>query len=258
MVYTYKGIEVAYDILGEGDTVVLLHGFLESMHMWQPLISEFKSTHTVVSIDLPGHGSTGCLGYIHTMEDMAEMVMDLMQYLNLPSAKFIGHSMGGYVALALNNARPDMVDGLCLMNSTFSADSPEKKLLRQRSIDMAKTNFDNLVRLSFSNLFAPASRISFKLEFENALSEALKTPVQGYIAAQAGMQLRSDHFESFMNIRGPKALVIGKKDAVVDGSFLKKAVEGTTVSVVELSGGHMSHIEDLYELSYFLLRFIEI
>ncbi|MEM1001118.1 MAG: alpha/beta hydrolase [Bacteroidota bacterium] len=256
MFYEYRGIRVYYEITGEGDSLVLLHGFLESSTMWKPLTFEFKHTHQVISIDLLGHGQTECLGYIHKMEDMANMVISLLNDLEVQEAKFIGHSMGGYVALAINHLKPELVAGLCLMNSTFEADSEEKKQIRQRSIEMAKINYDNLVRISFSNLFAPESRTSFKNAYNKALAIALKTPVQGYIAAQAGMQLRSNHEASFLKIKGPKALVIGKKDSLVDWKNLIKLLKNTPVKICHLSGGHMSHIEDLCELTYFLLRFI--
>jgi pimeloyl-ACP methyl ester carboxylesterase len=256
VIFQYKDIEVYYELVGQGEALVLLHGFLESSSMWHPLVAEFKHSHQVLSIDLLGHGKTGCLGYVHRMEDMANCVLALLDELQINTAKFIGHSMGGYVALALCRSRPQMVSGLCLMNSTFEADSDEKIKIRQRSIEMAKTNYENLVRLSFSNLFAPKSRTSFKRAFEEALAQALNTPVQGYIAAQAGMQLRSNHYKTFLEIKGPKALVIGKKDTLVDAQTLKKQLEHAEVRIGELSGGHMSHIEDLYDLSYFLLRFI--
>jgi len=256
MISEYKGIDIHYEKSGSGEALVLLHGFLETMEMWKDLVAEFKTTHTVLSMDLPGHGSTGSLGYVHSMERMAEVVIHVMEQEGITEARFIGHSMGGYVALALACMRPDLVNGLCLMNSTFEADSDERRELRERAIAMAKTNYKNLVRMSFTNLFAPVSRISYKKDFETAMAIALKTPVQGYIAAQAGMQKREDHLETFLSARGPKAMVIGKQDGLVDAEQLKNKLAITEVEICELSGGHMSHIENMYDLSVFLLRFI--
>jgi pimeloyl-ACP methyl ester carboxylesterase len=256
MIFPYRGIEVYYEESGAGEALVLLHGFLESSAMWEPLVAEFKHSHRVICLDLLGHGQTDCLGYIHTMEDMAHMVVALLGHLQVSKAKFIGHSMGGYVALALNHSHPDLIDGLCLMNSTFEADSNERRLLRERAIEMAKVNYENLIKLSFANLFAIESRTTFKHSYENALAIALNTPVQGYIAAQKGMQLRADHRESFLKIRGGKALIYGTKDSLINGEQLEKNLSGQPINICKLSGGHMSHIEDLSNLSYFLLRFI--
>ena len=71
-----------------------------------------------------------------------------------------------------------------------------------------------------------------------------------------GMRIRPDRQGTFFNIKGPKALVIGKNDTVIDGKFLKSSMQFTNVDLCELSEGHMSHIENLYDLTYFLLRFI--
>ena len=99
MTLDYKNSTINYVVKGKGNTIVLLHGFLETLEMWNDLIPEFSKIHQVVSIDLLGHGQTGCLGYVHTMEDMAEAVFAVLEHLNIERAHFVGHSMGGYVTL---------------------------------------------------------------------------------------------------------------------------------------------------------------
>lgn len=81
----------------------------------------------IICIDLLGHGHTGCLGYVHSMELMAETVEAVLKHLKITRSTFIGHSMGGYVALAFAEKNPDALRGLCLMNSTASPDTLEKK-----------------------------------------------------------------------------------------------------------------------------------
>lgn len=191
------------------------------------------------------------------MEDMAEAVSAILLHLNISNFSAIGHSMGGYVALALVEKHPEWFTSLCLMNSTFEADTPERKAIRKRAIAMAKTNYQNLVRLSFSNLFAPESKIRFKDNYNNALAIALKTPVQGYIAAQEGMLLRPNRLTTFKNLEAKKAIIIGKKDSLIDGNRLKKLVENTDINVTEFSEGHMSHIENSVNLLTFITHFIE-
>ncbi|MCT4628299.1 alpha/beta hydrolase [Winogradskyella sp.] len=257
MILDYKNIAVHYTVSGEGSTVVLLHGFLETVAMWKEIVPEFSRSHQVVCIDLLGHGETDCLGYVHTMEDMAGAVFAVLNHLNIEKGVFIGHSMGGYVALALAEKEPQLFEGLCLMNSTFEDDNEDRKLLRTRANEMAKTNFENLVRMSFANLFATESRISFKSEYNNALQTALNTSVQGYIAANEGMKLRPNRFETFKTLNAHKLIIVGKKDNLINSSCLKNCIENTSIQFEELSEGHMSHIENIPELSYLLLLFIE-
>ncbi|EDP72689.1 hypothetical protein FBALC1_16347 [Flavobacteriales bacterium ALC-1] len=256
MTLDYKNSTIHYTTSGEGPTVVFLHGFLETIDMWNGLISKL-SKHQVICIDLLGHGKTDCLGYVHTMEAMADAVFAVLNHLKIKKAKFIGHSMGGYVCLALAEKQPLLFKGLCLMNSTFEADDDQRKLIRSRAIKLAQTHYETLVGMSFANLFAPASRTTFKKEFDDALELALQTPVQGYIAAQEGMKLRPNRFDVFKNLNCKQLIIIGKKDAVVNGDSIISKIKGTSINYIEFSEGHMSYIENESELSYELLRFIE-
>jgi pimeloyl-ACP methyl ester carboxylesterase len=257
MILEHKGIPIYYTNQGHGKPVVLLHGFLENSSMWNHLIPEITKSHRVIAIDLLGHGQTGCLGYVHSMELMAEAVEAVLNSLKVEKFTCIGHSMGGYVALAYAEKHPQALNGLCLMNSTFQADNEERKTLRTRANNMAKTSFDNLVRMSFINLFSAESKVLYQNEIELALTEALKTPIQGYMAANEGMKIRNDRTQLFQNLKMKKLLIIGKKDPILDAEMVNKIKTNTSIEVVELTEGHMSHIENKKELTYNVVHFIE-
>ncbi|MGB0980543.1 MAG: alpha/beta fold hydrolase [Winogradskyella sp.] len=256
MILEYKNTSIYYNVTGKGEPVVLLHGFLETVAMWQTLIPKLSKNHQIICIDLLGHGNTDCLGYVHTMETMADAVRAVLNSLNIEKATFIGHSMGGYVALALAERHPKLFSGLCLMNSTFEADDDDRKTLRMRANKMATRNFENLVRMSFANLFAPESKTKFQTELNDALQLALKTPVQGYIAAQEGMRIRTDTFEVFNRLKCKKLIIIGEKDSVINGKKILHNIANTDIDYVQFSEGHMSHIENKTELQSTLLAFI--
>lgn len=257
MIVSYKNSSIYYTKKGKGESIILLHGFLENVIMWDAFVDDLAKTHQVVCIDLLGHGKTDCIGYIHTMTDMAEAVFAVLKTEKINKIKCVGHSMGGYVALALAELYPEIFTSLCLMNSSFEADDDERKTQRKRANTLVKNNFENMVRMSFSNLFAPKSKKRFLQEFNNALSIALKTPLQGYIAAQEGMRIRPNRFTVFRDLKAKKAIIISHKDLVVNSSILKTKTQNLNVEIIEFSEGHMSHIENKSELSYFLNRFIE-
>jgi pimeloyl-ACP methyl ester carboxylesterase len=257
MILEHKGIPIFYTDRGSGQTIVLLHGFLENSNMWNQLIPEITKNHRAVAIDLLGHGQTGCLGYVHSMELMAEAVRAILISLKIEKFTCIGHSMGGYVALAYAEKYPKTLTGLCLMNSTFLADDEDRKILRTRANIMAKTNFENLVRMSFINLFSTESKKRFHTEIETALKDALKTPIQGYMAANEGMKIRKDKTQLFKSLSIKKLLIIGKNDPILDAELVNKIITNTNFEIVEFSEGHMSHIENKEELAYTLTYFIE-
>lgn len=257
MIISHRNTNIYYTSKGKGKTLVLLHGFLETITMWDNFIDDLAKTHHVICIDLLGHGKTECIGYIHTMLDMADAVFAVLKAEKVSKIKCVGHSMGGYVALALAEKHPEIFTSLCLMNSSFEADNEERKMLRERANKMVKHNFENLVRMSFSNLFAPESKQALLLEFNNALELALQTPLQGYIAAQEGMRLRPNRFNVFKNLKAKKAIIISEKDWIINAELLKSKTQNLDVEIVEFSEGHMSHIENKSELSYFFSHFIE-
>ncbi len=257
MQYNYKGTSVHYTDEGKGTTIVLLHGFLENLTMWQAIKPSLLQRNRVVCIDLLGHGKTECFGYVHSMELMADVVTEVLKHLKVRRSILVGHSMGGYVALAFAEMYPDNVKGLCLLNSTTRADSAERVSLRNRAIEAVKSNYDSLVRMSISNLFRPKNRTLFKEEIKHVKKEALKTPLQGYIAAQEGMKIRMDreallHFSPY-----PKMMIIGKKDPILNYHDLTDQVNGSSVEKIELPDGHMSHIENQQEVISALQKFVK-
>ena len=253
----YKNTKISFTEDGKGTAVVLLHGFLENKTMWDKYVSALSKNHRVITIDLLGHGETECLGYVHTMEDQADMIFAVLISLRIRKIVLVGHSMGGYVALAFAELYPDNVKGLFLLNSTSRADSDERKINRDRAIKAVKQNHTNFVRISISNLFSEDNRGVLAKEIEEVKLEALKTPLQGIVASLEGIKIRKDrevllHFAPY-----PIQLVLGEKDGVLIYLETIDQIEGTKVELTTFPDGHMSHIENEKELKIVLLEFLK-
>jgi pimeloyl-ACP methyl ester carboxylesterase len=253
----YKNTKISYTDEGKGTALVLLHGFLENKSMWNAFIPDLVKKYRVITIDLLGHGETECLGYVHAMEDQAEMVYALLMFLKIRKVVLFGHSMGGYVALAFAELFPDSVKGLFLLNSTSRADSDERKTNRNRAIVAVKKNYSVFVQLSIANLFSEDNRERLAEEIEKVKLEALKTPLQGIVASLEGMKIRKDrevllHFAPY-----PIQLVLGKKDSVLNYNESIDQIEGTKVELTTFPDGHMSHIENETALKKVLNTFLK-
>lgn len=251
-----RGIPVYYEDKGRGAVVVLLHGFLETSAMWSDTVKALSLRHRCIAIDLPGHGRTGCLGYVHPMELMAEVVWEVLRHLRVRKFALVGHSMGGYVALALAEQFPDHVKALVLVNSTPLADSEERKMMRRRAVEAVRHNARTFITLSIGNLFRPKNRKKFASEIKLLKKEAGKLPVQGITAALEGMKIRPDrevimHFAPY-----PKLFMYGKKDPVIEAEEVALRLQNAGVRVVEFPDGHMSWMENkvhfIEELKEFL------
>ncbi|MEE9408811.1 MAG: alpha/beta hydrolase [Polaribacter sp.] len=257
MVLEFKNAEIFYTDQGKGTAIVLIHGFLENTTMWQNIVPELSKRNRVITIDLLGHGKSDCLGYMHSTELFSETIEAVLKHLRIRKSILIGHSLGGYVALAFAEKNPNKVKGLCLMNSTTEEDDDERKTLRLRANKMIQDNFTNMIRMSFANLFGEKSRTVFKDEMKLALNEALQTPIQGYIAGQEGMRIRPNRNHVLVNNDFKKLIIIGKKDPVLDFETSLKEAENTDSEVVVFPDGHMSHIENKDELTNVLKEFVK-
>jgi pimeloyl-ACP methyl ester carboxylesterase len=244
----YKNTKISYSDTGKGTAIVLLHGFLENKTMWQDFIPELSLKNRIITIDLLGHGETECLGYVHSMEDNADVVHEVLSNLRIRKAVFVGHSMGGYVALAFAELFPESIKGLVLLNSTSRADSDERKANRDRAIVAVKQNYASFIRMSIANLFSEDNREKLIDEIEKVKTEALKTPLQGIVASLEGMKIRKDREVLLHLTPYPKLLILGEKDPVLNLVETKEQIENTTVQLVTFPDGHMSTIENKKEL----------
>ncbi len=253
----YKNTKISYTDSGEGTAIVLLHGFLENKKMWQEYITFFSENYRVITMDLLGHGESDCLGYVHSMEENANVVHEVLEHLHIQKAIIVGHSMGGYVGLAFAELYPKEIQKLVLLNSTSKEDSAEKKLNRTRAIKAVKQNYVTFVSMSISNLFSENNRIRLTKEIEKVKDQALKTPLQGIVASLEGMKIRKDRESLLKQNLFPVLLILGKKDPVLNYDESISQIKNTTAELVSFEDGHMSHIENKEELKNTLLDFFK-
>lgn len=254
--FLYKNTKINYHVLGKGNTILLLHGFLESLSIWNNLIVQLSNRYRVIAVDLLGHGKSECYGYVHTMEDQADMLFALLQHLRLRKVSLIGHSMGGYIALAFAELYPDHVRSLILLNSTAQPDSPERKLNRDRAIEVVKKNSTAFIKMATHNLFDAEAHIKFATQIEAFTNEALKTPIQGIVAALEGMKIRIDreallHFSPY-----PKLMIASEQDTILP--LADSIAQGQNADVIfeTVPGGHISTIEQKEEIARIIVAFL--
>jgi pimeloyl-ACP methyl ester carboxylesterase len=244
----YKNAEIFYSVKGTGNPMVLLHGFLESSKIWDPLIYELSKKRKIVTIDLPGHGISGLISKVHSMELMADVVHNVLKDLGIETATICGHSMGGYVALAFCESFPKMTKGLILMNSTTEEDSEERKINRDRAVDLVQSNKKAFVSMAISNLLTPENNKKFRTEIEELKDAALKFPIEGIVAALKGMKIRTNKKDVLKEFKGYKLIISGAKDPVLDSETLKNIALSCNSDFKSLSGGHLSFLTNFPEI----------
>lgn len=256
----FKNGNIQFSDTGKGRVVVLLHGFLGSLDIWEQTIKNLSKSYRVIAIDLPGHGGSDNFGYVHTMDLLAKSVKSVLDHLNLKKYVLIGHSMGGYAALAFADLFPDNIRGICLYHSTAYPDSEDKKRDRTRSIKVVKANHRIYTTEVIRNLFAAKNLKYLKKELSFASKIAGKTKKQGIIAALEGMKDRPDRSVILGLVEYPIMMVIGQHDNVLPAQQLleqSQKIQKPHVLYLE-HDGHMGFLESPKKSNKALRQFIRI
>ncbi|MUP45276.1 alpha/beta fold hydrolase [Gramella sp. BOM4] len=254
----FKGAKINFEVSGHGlkRPLVLLHGFLEDLQIWKPIVKEIKKERQVVCIDLPGHGKSEGISEVHSMELMAGAVHEVLKSLGIQDISIAGHSMGGYVSLEFLKNFPMMVKSIVLINSTPAADSVEKRQIRERSVKLVGRNKEAYIRMAIMNLYSENSRREFKVQIEDLVTRALKMKVKNVQAALIGMKIRTNYFEVLQSFEEQKVIIASKEDPILDIREIEAISGKTGCGFFSLKNGHNSYMEDLSNLMQ-IMHFID-
>lgn len=234
-----------YEISGNGkENLVLLHGFMENLLIWEEMEEKLSQDFTLIKIDLPGHGLSKIYSDVHSMELNAEEVKKVTDQLKLGKFHLLGHSMGGYISLAFAEKFPDDLKSLTLFFSTYIADDEEKKEQRRKSFRIIKEAFRTYVNAGIPNLFNENEKDILEGKIDLAKEIALSTKPDGVLAAVKGMMERTDKKSVMEKFEGKILVIAGKYDnAVKTDVMLKNLPEKTNIKSYLLDCGHNGHWE---------------
>ena len=239
--------------------VVLLHGYLESMLVWDEFVPLLRDSVRVVTLDLPGHGISVVEGEVHTMEYLADCVANTMEALGIERYTVVGHSMGGYVALAMCDKYGARLEGIVLLSSLTMADSQEKCDRRRREIELVKAGKKNtMARLVPHAGFAPDNVARLKDYVEDLAELILITEDEGVIAILGGMIERKSRGEQLRQSGIPHMFIFGRYDYYIpqeQANEMIKADPEARIVWLEHSG-HMGFIEEPELCARAILEFV--
>jgi len=241
----YKNTALFYTEKGSGSPVVLLHGFLENSNMWNETVEVLFKNHRVVCIDLPGHGKSESLAETHSMSAVAESVNYILTQISCTNYALIGHSMGGYISMAMADLFPQNITKLMLFFSSAAADGIEIKQNRDRAKKLVAQNKNTFLRLTLSGLFSLETLALYPNELEALVKEAQTMEIDAIVSCLEGMKNRPNRSELLNTLPFPVAFVSGKNDPVVPLESVlvqhkAKAVKNVTIT----PNGHLGYIED--------------
>jgi pimeloyl-ACP methyl ester carboxylesterase len=260
MFFLYKGHRICYSDSGKGSAIVLLHGYLESMEVWDGFKDKLGSEFRVISVDLPGHGLSDIFDESHSMEFMATVVKELIDSLSITKVFITGHSLGGYVALAFLELYPEYLSGYCLFHSHPLPDSPEAIEKRLREIVIVKAGKKHLMYPdNIIKMFAPSNVDKYSEALQRSKEIASRIPGEGIIAVLNGMMKRPSRLSLMEEGRVPCLWILGLMDSYIPCDLIQSKVKlppNATVVVLKNSG-HVGFIEEEDKSLEVIIRFVK-
>jgi len=230
---------------GQGQPLVFLHGFCESGEMWHYFADSLSVHYRVFCPDLPGFGGSPITNPITCLEEVAEQLEEWMDALQIQDPIVLGHSLGGYVGLALLERMGNRLKAIGLLHSTAFADDLEKKEMRNRSLTfLNKHGAAKFVSSFVPQLFPEHRRVELADALAHAIEDGKRSSLEGLLSYTIAMRDRLDRIAILQQFGGPKLLLAGTLDTSVKIESSRAQKEAFT-HYIELEGvGHLGMIEE--------------
>ena len=213
---------IFYTDQGKGFPVVLIHGFCETHEVWTRFAQQLSKDFRVISVDLPGFGTSKSLQEGFSVANAAAKINELLIQLEIPKCIPIGHSLGGYVTLEMVNQQESMFAGFGLFHSTAYADSDERKTARNKVIEFVSKNG---VPAFIETFIPPLFYDKANPDIPFAVAMALQTTQEALIGYARAMRDRKDLTSVIKKFNNPIIFIAGEKDTVIPPETLQKQAE---------------------------------
>ena len=233
-------------------TIVLLHGYLETLNIWNELVDLLKDKYRVIILDMPGHGLTDSAPAgedgvsVHTMEFGADVVESVIRKCNARNVVLGGHSMGGDITLAFCRKYPELIDKAIIFNSNPYRDDPSKSDDRRREIEVIRGGkLDMLAELSIPKMFKPENLRLYDDKIMETIELCDMHNPEGIVASIMGMQQREDSTAIMENPPVPMMMFEGDSDRFMSLEGVRQMMEKfpKVKHVLIENTGHNSFIE---------------
>lgn len=259
--FKFNDITGFYTDEGNGKTIVIIHGFAEDGSTWADFGKQLSSDYRVIIPDLPGYRQSELPKQTLTVEWMADFVHAILEKEKVTDPIIIGHSMGGYITLALAEKYPALPGKIGLFHSHAYADDEEKKKGRQKSIDFVNKNGTaDFINELYNNLFGEKFRTENKATVDSLKAYAQKYAPATMTAGLSAMMQRPDRTHVLKQFKKPVLFILGKEDKAIPYDKSVEQCKFPAVSEVHIMEGvgHMGMIESPEKTLLFVRDFVNL
>ena len=246
----------SYTIQGQGVALFLIHGFAEDGSIWKNQVAFLKKNFTVIIPDLPGSGKSEAVAG-GTIDDYAICIHEIFTKENIQQAIMIGHSMGGYIALAFVEIYPEKLLGLGLFHSSSYADDKEKIATRRKAIAVINEKGP----MAFLSIAIPGlfyDKEKWKREIENLLGKGKSFSGETLIQYYEAMINRPDRTDVLKKLDVPLLIIAGKYDTAVplEQSLKQTHLAAFTYFYILKQSAHCGMLEEKRQTENILSAFL--
>jgi pimeloyl-ACP methyl ester carboxylesterase len=204
------------DLGGKGKVLVFLHGFCENKEIWTAFTLPLQSEYRVVLLDLPGHGQHSVSGQDYSIDDNADFVREALDFLQIDTCVLIGHSVGGYTAMAFAEKYPAYLLGVVLFHSSALPDTQEKKEGRDKTIEfIRKQGVEKFMETFVAPLFYEGNRNSQQAAIQQLTTIGKNVAPEAITGTLKAMRDRPDRTQVLSEVDFPFLFIAGKQDQAV-------------------------------------------
>jgi pimeloyl-ACP methyl ester carboxylesterase len=258
----FHGIQLHYRKVGVGAATLLIHGFGEDGNVFNQAIKYLPEQGTLLIPDLPGSGESEVWPTAEpSLNDFALALNAILEKEGIENCRVMGHSMGGYIALAFAEQFPEKMVALGLLHSTAYADSAERIQKRKQAIDfIEREGAAAFLRISLPGLFGPAFREQEKAAIDSLLTSMKQVSGSTLIQYYRAMMQRPDRSKLLEATPYPVMFIIGDEDEIVKASDTLQLANITANAYIHVLNnvGHMSMLEAPESFAKLLLYFMQL
>jgi len=252
--------EIAYEAVGQGPPVVLLHPFPVSHEFWLPAAQPLLSRYRLILPDLRGHGDSRAGEGPAVMAKHADDLIRVLDDAGIQRAVFVGVSIGGYALFEFWRRSRSRVVALALFNTKAKADTPEAKAARlQSAAEVSEKGTESFFEGMKQKLMGKSTLSTRPDLVEGALRMMRKMSPKDVAAVQEGMALRQDSVEILPTINVPTQIVTGDEDiltGIAEAELMHKHIRGSDLKVIA-KAGHYSPWEQPEDAGLLLRQYLD-
>ncbi len=252
--------EVAYEIVGDGPVVVLLHPFPTHHEFWLPAGAALLSRYRLILPDLRGHGESDVGEGPAVMKKHASDLVRILDHAEVGRACFVGVSIGGYALFEFWRRHQSRVIALALCNTKAQADIAEAKANRlQAAAEVMERGTEPFFQSMLPKLMGKSTHQTRPDLVDGALRMMRQMSPEDVALVQQGMAERPDSTATLNSINAPTLIITGNEDILTgppEAAFIHQHIAGSQMKIIPRAG-HFSPWEKPEEAGLLLRQFLD-